>query len=808
MGNSRSTEIQHEKLEEHSEQYFAKVQARNKIKTRDMTIPDASIAFKKNKKKFKSPFKRKFTKPGKSRQKSNSTTLLELDENENPSETDNVLNVRTRATMLERAELPQSNVPKILSPSNLNQVVQYKGAPKRANKSKRSNRNRNDTKNTLGTLPRPRGSEEKDINHSNFNHTYQRNKKKKNFNNEIGNGSDLDDLQFLNDDENDDNNINILKSQKNAFKIHNENRAFEASLSNGMIWTEIKRGGKITCLSFAPTSTSILAVGSEAGTVSIIQVDKSTSQSQLIGQALSQSPSYDSNTMDNDSTDHAKYSVIVEIPREGKVRTLDWSPDGKFLAVGGNDCTAVIIHVETCRVVQEIEREDRIYSVRWSPDGDMLAIGGFDGMVAIVSFLNNGETSELITEIPRLGLVLSLGWSSNKQYLAVGGSDKRAAIVHVENWEVVGEVQRPGSVKCLEWSPDGRILGVGGHDGVVAVIDIDTRTILKEIVRSRGEGTCRITDITWSPDGAFVTIAGTDNNCAIYETKSFVMVHEIQRSDYVTSVDWQSGEGKYLAVGGDDTSVAILKTGGMMKTHETQSITSKSVTESNGDEWSTSTGSVFESSKALPDWIVTQDFDSESISKDQDDKIVICAIEFSPDSQFIAFSSSNKKIMIIETQGWTKVHEIPTKEIYESLSFSPCNEYLAIGSEHTSTFVISIPSFELLTTLPSIGAIHCLKFSPDSSSLALGDADGILSMVSSSDWNLLAEMDESESPIYALDWSQDGKFFAIGRNNALCTIHESSNVYSNFWVPQAELIRKSAVNTVAFTPKGDHIGKI
>lgn len=779
MGNSRSSEIRHEKLDERNEQYFAKVRARNKIKTRDMSIPSPTKVAKKSKS-FRSPFKRS-SKSSKSMSKSSAlldeTPESNIQNGQNDIKSSDVLNVRSKAAMLERAE--QHAHPQSINQNILPRIPSKRKNKTKPNKSSKTNMNEKNNDGNIGALPQPRGSGKKQSKKS----------LPTNRGNDFENNSEQSSQRSL------------LSSQKKAFKIQNENRAFEAMLSNGMIWTEIPRGGKITCVSFAPSGKSLLAVGSEAGAVSIIQIGKKLSQT--LTSLLSPSGLYDDNNGKN-----SKYSIVTEIPREGKVRTLDWSPDGQYLAIGGNDCTAVIVHVETMRVIQEIEREDRIYSVRWSPDGDMLAIGGFDGMVAVISFLNGGEICELITEIPRLGLVLTLDWSANRQYLAVGGSDKRAAIVDVNNWEVVGEVQRPGSVQCLEWSPDGRILGVGGHDGVVAVIDIETRTILKEIVRNRGGATCRITDITWSPDGAFLCIAGTDNICAIFETKSFVMVHDIQRDEHVTCVDWQSETGKYLAVGGDDRSVAILKTGGMMGS-EQDSVTeaSSSVSDSNADDWSAS-GSSVNSKQAVPNWIAMQEFGEEKNNTEANGHVSINAMTFSHGSDYIAISGSNGVVAILDTRTWSTIHEIPTKATVQSLSFSPSNEYLALGSENSSTAIISLPSFNLLTTIPSIASIHCLSFSPDSSRLALGDADGMLSVISVVDWNLLGEMDESESPIYALDWSIDGEYLAIGRSNAVSTIHDCSSVYRNFWVPRAELIRKSAVNTIAFSPAGDYLGKM
>jgi len=784
MGNSRSKEFHHEKLEEHSERYFAKVTARNKIKTRDMSIPAPSKSTKKL-----SSFRSKFrgSSNSKSKKSSKNSTLVDSpigknrDDNPNPLQSPEIMNVRSRTAMLERAELENTLNTTGSHHSILSQSTNAKLSPKRKKKSKTKR------------LPKPRGSNTKDDN------------------NLMAKIMETSDIDFDNGVETlpFENKISKqsfptkgpLNSQKQAFKIQKDNRAFEATLNNGMIWSEIPRESKITTVSFSPCD-NILAVGCESGTISIIHIGKQEKVN--IGNIPLE-------MLEQNRGGHSKYKVLMEIPREGKIRTLDWSPDGKYLAVGGNDCTAAIIHLESQRVVHEIEREDRVYAIRWNPDGNKLAIGGFDGMVAILNF-EAGEDEhdtacEIITEIPRLGLILTISWNSSGEFLAIGGSDKRAAIVHVENWEVVGEVQRPGSVQCLEWNPDGNILAVGGHDGIVAVIDIESRSVVTELERHNIESACRVTDLTWSPDGAFLSIAATDHVCAIYETKTFIMVHEIRRNDHVTCVDWQSDSGKYLAVGGDDRSVAILMTGGMLSAADTDGaseVSSTVLTESHSDDWSASIeNDSGDANQPLPNWIEMDQLNEDKMKPQSEKNLVIRAMSFSHGSKYVAIAASNQNVSIVETESWSIIHEFPMQYAVQSLSFSPSNEYLALGSESTSTCIFSIASFEIITTIPCISSIHCLQFSQNSSFLALGDADGMFTLVNTSDWSIFGEMDESESPVYAIDFSVDELYVALGRNNALCSVHTCESVFNNFWVPEIELIRNSAINTISFSKSSD-----
>ena len=69
---------------------------------------------------------------------------------------------------------------------------------------------------------------------------------------------------------------------------------------------------------------------------------------------------------------------------EGSVHSVAFSPDGKFLASGGDDHTVRIWSVETGECLKVLkEQESSVHSVAFSPDGKFLASGGRDKIVRI-----------------------------------------------------------------------------------------------------------------------------------------------------------------------------------------------------------------------------------------------------------------------------------------------------------------------------------------------------------------------------------------------------------------------------------------
>jgi WD40 repeat protein len=70
--------------------------------------------------------------------------------------------------------------------------------------------------------------------------------------------------------------------------------------------------------------------------------------------------------------------------QDGAILALDWSPDGKRIAVAGAGPAVNLYDPDTgARLAACSGHTADIYSVAFSPDGTLLAAGGFDGQVRI-----------------------------------------------------------------------------------------------------------------------------------------------------------------------------------------------------------------------------------------------------------------------------------------------------------------------------------------------------------------------------------------------------------------------------------------
>jgi len=672
---------------------------------------------------------------------------------------------------------------------------------------------------------------------------------------------------------------------------------FESSLNSGVIWEEFQRGSKITACALSPALPPenikpteshdcgelvkrwpiFLAVGCDDGSLSVVEIldhAKHFNRDSLVTSNAVHNNSVNFTSSTGNSKTKGKFGAVREIPRDGKIRSLDFSNNGKYLLVGGDDCTCVVVDLGwneevitsytenndapyvgingllPLKIVTELEREDRVYTNKWSPCDSMIAVGGFDGMTAIASFSPpKGECSaqvDLINEISSTGLILCLDWSCDGSKLAIGGSNRSVAIINVRettsdsdkitvstqdeelirSWELIGKIQRTASIQTLQWSPDSSRLAMGEQNGITTIVEISTRSILKEIKRKKKRNNIsrRVDSLCWSPDGLFLAI-GSDHMCLLVEMKTFISVQKIRRAGNVNCVSWghqyPSGGAagcQYLAIGGDDQSVVLLKTG--VNDDKLNGLYSYRSSELQGDGNSTVTSYM---TNQTDDWTLEEgsfrDIDNGLTQEkciDTETNVSINSVMFScidettTKSEYIIISGSDCRVVVLNTDDWAVITEMHFPKAIYAMTFSNCNEHLALGGADNTVHIVSVQTWEIIKEITVSSSILSMNFSKNNERLALGLANGAMSLLNphiSSDWQVVGEMDESESPVLCLDWSRNGDFFVVGRANSISTVHDSQSIFENFFLPKAEIRTASGspVNSVTFDSGGNFL---
>lgn len=161
------------------------------------------------------------------------------------------------------------------------------------------------------------------------------------------------------------------------------------------------------------------------------------------------------------------------------VRALDFSVDGRHLAVGLSDATVRVLERDSMRPVELLSgHTNSVFTVKYSPDGNFLLTGGRDAHFRV--------------------------WDVRNNYLLVADV---AAHMYALNH--------------IAFSPDGSLFATCSMDKSIKLWDAASFKLLKVIDRSRhaGHGTS-VNKLLWTGDPAYLISASDDRMVSVWEVLS------------------------------------------------------------------------------------------------------------------------------------------------------------------------------------------------------------------------------------------------------------------------------------------------
>jgi WD40 repeat protein len=257
---------------------------------------------------------------------------------------------------------------------------------------------------------------------------------------------------------------------------------------------EIKRKNWVNSVKFSPDGV-FLAVGDAGGFLGVFSLTDS-------------------------ATKCVELQLAKSFTMNDSILSIEWSPDGKWLYAGGEDCHVAVIDTKHWEVIHRLNRERWVQCISSSSSGTHLAVGGVSSEI---SLLDTSQGWDSVMGVDLKGLVpLSAKWHPKDQYLAITGqSDSVIAVETTNARHVEGHhLHATSPVRAISFSPDGRLVIIGNESGIVTYYKLDGLTFetAYELVLTMDD---RLSiQCQWSLNGEFSVVAGKDSLVVICRQKS------------------------------------------------------------------------------------------------------------------------------------------------------------------------------------------------------------------------------------------------------------------------------------------------
>jgi WD40 repeat protein/tRNA A-37 threonylcarbamoyl transferase component Bud32/energy-coupling factor transporter ATP-binding protein EcfA2 len=212
---------------------------------------------------------------------------------------------------------------------------------------------------------------------------------------------------------------------------------------------------------------------------------------------------------------------------QGRGEGVDFSPDGRTLAVAGGEGSVELWDVATRRKLLELpdpaaatSSDPALSAVRYSPDGKVIAAGGQSSNHVTVWDAASGRVlAGPITTNPPGGGAQSIAFSPDSKHIAVPGRPGTVGIWDVATGRRVGRPLRIGREDVDEaiYADRGRALIVSDGAGAVSVVDAASG---RAVHPAWSVGSKPAAALSLSPDGRLLAAASFEGPVFVWDTRS------------------------------------------------------------------------------------------------------------------------------------------------------------------------------------------------------------------------------------------------------------------------------------------------
>ncbi len=189
----------------------------------------------------------------------------------------------------------------------------------------------------------------------------------------------------------------------------------------------------------------------------------------------------------DDTPASAKQRFDMEHPptytRAPVIPSLDYSPDGKLLAVAAFHEILLVDTATTMMVGRLVGLSERLQSIRFSPDGTLLAAaGGLPGRMGEIQVWDVAKRKLKMSVTKTFDTLYGVSWSPDGKLLAFGGGDNNLRAIDASTGEqVLFQGGHNDWVLDTAFSTDGANLVSVGRDMAVKLTEVATQRLIDNV---------------------------------------------------------------------------------------------------------------------------------------------------------------------------------------------------------------------------------------------------------------------------------------------------------------------------------------
>lgn len=259
--------------------------------------------------------------------------------------------------------------------------------------------------------------------------------------------------------------------------------------------------------------------------------------------------------------------LVHSLEHNSVVCCVRFSADGQLVATGSNR-SAQIYDVNTGQLVCKLEddsaeRDGDLYirSVCFSPDGKYLATGAEDKQIRVWDI----KTGKIRYHFPGHDQdIYSLDFARNGRHIASGSGDRTVRLWDMETGGCVLTLSIADGVTTVAISPDGRYVAAGSLDKTVRVWDTSTGFLVERLEAPDGHKDS-VYSVAFTPDGKDLVSGSLDKTIKLWELQAPRNVQSTHKGgvcvktfvghkDFVLSVA-STPDGQWILSGSKDRGV-------------------------------------------------------------------------------------------------------------------------------------------------------------------------------------------------------------------------------------------------------------